>query len=54
MDKAIYKIGRKQYLLSSLKGYSKAKFLREGHGSEEHYEELKEWINPKKKEKESA
>lgn len=48
MEQAIYKIGRKQYLLKSLKGYSKAKFVREGH-DEEDYEKLKEWIRPKKK-----
>ena len=46
MEQLIVKIGQKQYLISSLKGYSKTKFLKEGH-SEEDFLKLEKWIEQK-------
>tara|TARA_R110000851_G_scaffold220616_3_gene373479 strand:- start:1456 stop:1611 length:156 start_codon:yes stop_codon:yes gene_type:complete len=49
MKQLIINIKGKQYLISSLKGFSERKFLKEGQGSKEDYEQLKPFINPKKK-----
>lgn len=54
MKQAIYKIGGrngKQYMLSSLMGYSESRFVKEGQGSKEDYAELKPFINPDKPKK---
>ena len=45
----VFKIKNTEFNLDALKGYSKSKFLRENIGTEEHYEVLSEFINPKKK-----
>jgi len=48
MKQAIVKIGNKQYLVESLKGYTQSKFLKEKQGTKEDWEKLKEFIKPKK------
>ena len=48
MAELIRKIGQKQYLISSLKGYSESRFIKEGQGSKEDFAELDKIINPNK------
>tara|TARA_R110000744_G_scaffold55976_1_gene118135 strand:+ start:78 stop:239 length:162 start_codon:yes stop_codon:yes gene_type:complete len=44
----IFKIKNTQYNLDALKGFSKTKFIKSGLGSEENYDLLAKFINPKK------